>query len=196
MLAPLIDKAKGFLLNPVETFWLSKDDREVTVLPYFAALLLINAILTIVVTIAVAEYVPAYASMMKEPAFPVLVFIGTIVLGIVVTLVFAAWLHLWVYIFGGRKGITQTVLVVIYGSTPRLLLGWIPIVGLLFALWSVVLGVLGIRELQELSTGKAIAVVAIAVIIPLVVIVLIALLFLVSYISVNGVPVPPTNAVI
>jgi hypothetical protein len=85
----------------------------------------------------------------------------------------------------------QTIKAIIYGHTPRLLLGWIPFVGFIFMLWSLVLGILGIRELQEISTARAILAVAIAVMIPLILIIIIAAWFMISYVSVNGIPVPP-----
>jgi hypothetical protein len=129
------------------------------------------------------------------PAFPVMVFFMMLVGSVICTLVFAAWLHLWVYVVGGRKGIMLTVNTVIYGSTPLLLLGWIPFLGIIFTLWSLVLGVLGIRELQEISTGKAIFAVAIAVIIPLFIVILLAAYLLVSYVTVTALPVTGSTIV-
>jgi len=111
----------------------------------------------------------------------------------VLTLLFAAWLHLWVYLLGGRKGIMQTFKAIIYAHTPRLLLGWIPVIGFIFMLWSLVLGVLGIRELQEISTGKAILAVVIAIIIPVVIIIVLAAYFMIAYTTMSGVPTPPAN---
>lgn len=89
----------------------------------------------------------------------------------------------------------QTVNAVIYGSTPRLLLGGIPFVGIIFTLWSLILGILGVRELQDLSTGKAILAVAIAVIIPLIIMILVAAYFFTTYMTTVAVPYPPTNVV-
>jgi len=41
----------------------------------------------------------------------------------------AAWLHLFVYLLGGRKGYLQTLKSVTFGSTPAMLFGWIPFIG-------------------------------------------------------------------
>ena len=43
-----------------------------------------------------------------------------------------------------------------YGLTPNLLLGWIPFIGFIAGIWSLVIEIVGIRQLHELTTGKAI----------------------------------------
>jgi hypothetical protein len=59
-----------------------------------------------------------------------------------------------------------------YGSTPGLLFGWIPIIGMIASIWSLVLEVLGIRQLHEITTGKAI----LAVVMMLVVFIVLAVI--------------------
>jgi hypothetical protein len=189
MLDSFVEKVKGFVLNPGETFQKSKADDMETALPYFAILVLINAILSAI--IAAILPLPQYTGMAGGVALPILVFFIVLVAEFIFTLVFGAWLHLWVYLVGGRKGIWETMKAVIYGSTPSMLLGWIPILGIVFAIWSVVLWALGVRDLQELTTGKAIAAVAIAILIPLVIILLLAAYLLTSYVTMT--PVAPTN---
>jgi hypothetical protein len=185
----IIDKAKGFLINPVETFQQSRNDEPGVVFTYFAALLLLNAILSALIVAVGIERMPRFAGMMPGVAVPVMVFFMVLAGGFIVTLILAAWIHLWVYLFGGRKGIMQTFKAVMYGNTPRLLLGWIPFVGFIFALWSLVLGILGIRELQEISTSKAIFAIAIAILIPLMLIVLLGAWFITSDMTSTAIPV-------
>jgi len=193
MIDTLVTTVKGFLMDPVETFRQSKTNELKAVFTYFGALLLINAILSALISILGMAVIPTYATNPFGLALPVMVFFMMLVGGCIATLIFAAWLHLWVYILGGRKGIMQTVNAMIYGSTPRLLLGWIPFIGIIFSIWSLALGVLGIRELQELSTGKAILAVAIAVIIPLIIILLLVAWLWSSVMTVTAVPVAPGN---
>ena len=193
MIDPIVDKVKGFILKPVETFQQSRNDEPGVVFSYFAALLLINAILSAIIALIGIETLPRFAGMPEGLAFPVIVFLMALAGGFILTLIFSAWLHLWVYILGGRKGIMQTFKAIIYGHTPRLLLGWIPFIGFVFMLWSLVLGILGIRELQEMSTGKAILAIVIAVMIPLVIILLIAAYFMTSYMTTTAIPYPPIN---
>jgi len=194
MIDTLVTKVKGFLLNPVETFQQSRADEPRAVFTYFGVLLLFNAILSAVITAVGIETLKMFNGMSFGLAIPVLVFVMILIGGFICTLILGAWLHLWVYILGGRKGIMQTINAVIYGSTPRLLLGWIPFIGLLFALWSLVLGVIGIRELQEMSTERAVIAVGIAVLIPLIVIILVAAYFITSVMSVTSIPVAPLNS--
>jgi hypothetical protein len=189
----IVTRVKGFLLKPVETFQQSRNDEPGVIFPYFAALLLINAILSAIITLIGIETMPRLAGMPEGIAIPVIVFLMALAGGFILTLIFAAWLHLWVYILGGRKGIMQTFKAIIYGHTPRLLLGWIPVIGFIFVLWSLALGILGIRELQEISTGKAILAVVIAVIIPLILILIVAAYFMTSYVTTTAIPYPPIN---
>ena len=78
--------------------------------------------------------------------FPAILFVGIIVGGIIGVFVGGAWLHIFVLLFGGRKGYLQTVKALIYGSTPGLLISWIPVIGIIGALWTLILEILGIQE--------------------------------------------------
>lgn len=181
MIDATIAKVKGFLLNPVETFQQTKGDDPKTVFIYFAVLLFIFSLLSAIVTATGMDS-------MFGSAFPItgdpisggifLLFISSFIGVFISTLILAVWLHLWVYIFGGRNGIMQTLKALLYGSTPGLLFGWIPFIGILFSIWSLVLGILGIRELQDLSTARAVVITLIAVVIPIVVLVLLFVLVL------------------
>lgn len=195
MFDTIVTKVKGFLVSPVETFQQSRADEPKAVFTYFGILLLLNAVLSALIAALGIETMQMYAGVPLGHAFPFLVFFMMLVGGFICTVVFSAWLHLWVYLLGGKRGIMQTVHAVIYGSTPRLILGWIPFLGIIFTLWSLVLGILGVRELQDLSTGKAILAVAIAVIIPLIIMILVAAYFFTTSMTMGPVPYPSTNAV-
>jgi hypothetical protein len=196
MIDIIVAKIKGLLLSPVETFQQSRADEPNAVFTYFAALLLIHGFLLAIISLVGIESLPRFAGMPGGIAVPFIVFFMALAAGFVLTLLFAAWLHLWVYLLGGRKGIMQTFKAIIYGHTPRLLLGWIPVIGFIFMLWSLALGILGIRELQEMSTGKAILAVAIAVIIPLIILIILAAYFMIAYTTMSAMPVPPHNAAV
>ncbi len=172
MINTLIDKAKGFLIAPVEMFQQSRTDEPAAVFTYFVALLLVNAIFSALIAAVALNTLSMFAGLNLGIPLPAIVFVAALFGGFIFTLVFSAWLHLWVYIFGGRKGFMQTLNAMIYGHTPRLLFGWIPFIGFIFTLWSLVLNIIGIRELQEIDTVKATIAVAIAVMIPVILIVL------------------------
>ncbi len=172
----LVERVKGFLLNPIETFQKARPDALGYAFKYFIILLVIYAILSTIVAWAVGQAIqdifPGFPGM-GELSLP-LVFVMTVVGGIIGVFIGGAWLHLWVYVFGARRGINETIKSVMYGSTPTYVIGWIPIVSIIGAIWSFVLVILGVRELQEISTGKAIAAVIIAIIIPLIIIIVLA----------------------
>ena len=190
MITTLIEKVKGFLTNPVDTFRQSNEDRPDAAFPYFAMLLLIHAALSAVLAALIIETLPMAGMMSGGLSGPVAVFFVILVAGFVGILVFSAWLHLWVYIFGGRRGIWQTLKAVMYGGTPFLLFGWIPFIGFVFMLWSLVLGILGIRELQGISSLKAILAVALAVMIPLILLLILAAYFMIASSTTTIVPDP------
>lgn len=169
------------------------NDEPATVFPYFAVLLLLNALLSALLATVLVETIPVPALMSGGIAVPVMVFVMVLAGGFIGTLIFGAWLHLWVYLFGGRRGILQTINVVVYASTPRLIFGWIPFIGFIFVLWSLVLGILGIRELQEVDTVKAILALAFAVMIPVIILIFLAAYFMVANVTTTAMPLPPSN---
>jgi len=186
MITTIGKKVKGFLTNPVDTFRQSKEEGPDAVFPYFAALLLLHAALSALIAALMIETLPIAGGL----SGPVAVFLVTLVAGFIGILLLGAWLHLWVVIFGGRRGIWQTIKAVMYGDTPFLLFGWIPFIGFIFLLWSLVLGILGIRELQEMSSLKAILAVALAVMIPLILVLILAAYFMIATTTTTMVPEP------
>ena len=190
MVTALVEKVKGFLTNPVDTFRQSKEEGTDAVFPYFIMLLLLHAALSAVLAALAIEILPMAGMITWGHSGPVVVFFVSLVTGFAGILVFGAWLHLWVYIFGGRRGIRQTMKAVMYGDTPFLLFGWIPFIGFVIVLWSLVLGILGIRELQETSSLKAILAVALAVMIPLILLLILAAYFMIASATATMVPEP------
>ena len=188
MITTVVEKVKGFLRDPVGAFRQAKDDRPGAVLPYFALLLLLHAVISALLAAVMIGTGPVPGLMTGGMSGAVVVFFVILVGGFAGALVFGAWLHLWVYIFGGRQGIWQTLKAVMYGNTPYLLFGWIPFIGFVFTLWSLVLGIFGIQELQELSSLKATLAVALAVMIPLVLLLILAAYFMVASVTSTAVP--------
>jgi len=182
---------KGFLLSPVETFRSVKETDLGDSLVYYLILLVINAILSAIVGIAMVSAVWATFSGLSESLglpLPAVAGFGVVVFAIVMIIVqfifafiIATWLHLFVYLLGGRKGYLQTLKSVTFGSTPAMLLGWIPFIGFLAGIWTIVLEIFGIRELQEMATGKAVLAVLIAFLVIVVIIIAIAALFFIAF---------------
>ena len=194
MIDAIIQKAKGFLISPVESFQNSRADETNAVVSYFVALLVFHAVLAAVISFIGMNALGMFTRIMPGFALPVVIFFWVLAGGIIVTALFSLWLHLWVFIVGGRKGILQTAKAVIYGMTPGMLLGWIPFIGFIFCLWSIVLQIIGIRELQEISSGKALLAVIIAIMVPLILMILLAMYFFISAVSTSpGLAAPYNN---
>ncbi len=82
---------------------------------------------------------------------PIAMYIGMIIL----VFVGAAISHIFVYLVGGRQGYARTFQASTYGTTPGVLLGWIPFIGIIFYLWSIYTYVTGISVLHKMSMGRA-----------------------------------------
>ncbi|MDD1652916.1 MAG: YIP1 family protein [Methanomicrobiales archaeon] len=113
-----------------------------------------------------------------------------VILCLLVIVVTGAWLHLFVYALGGRQGLEQTVKAVFYAAIPILLLGWIPLVGLIAgALWAIVILVIGIDVLQGMGSGRALAAAFLAWMVGFLVFIVLPLLFFLPVRVVTG-PLP------
>jgi hypothetical protein len=149
---------KGFLTAPVPSFREAKEYSVKDSLEYFLGILVFFAVLS---TITVSLLPDILVNIPVDPGSTALemVFLATVViLALLLTLfILAGLLHLFVYLFGGRERYTETVKVVIFGSTPFMLIGWIPMFGLVIGgLWSIILFIIGVRELHGITTMRAI----------------------------------------
>jgi hypothetical protein len=176
MLDDFPEKLKSFILSPTEAFRKVKDGDTGEALVYYVVLLVIYSVLSGIVNYfridpimeALYSTVPAGT----VAIFDIMSIIYGIVGGIVGFFIIGTIIHLFVLIVGGKMGLEQTFKSVAYASTPGFLLGWIPVIGILFALYGIIVQIIGIRELQEVSTGRA----TLAVMLP--VIILFGLIFI------------------
>lgn len=176
MVLSIVERIKGFLFSPSDTFDNSREDTLGDALKYFVVLLAIYAVLLAIISavafsVIVGMMGPLGATMAPFGAgtgalAAIGAFIGAIIGGIIGIFIGGLWLHLWVYVVGGRNGFTQTIKAVTYGMTPSLLLGWIPGVNIIAGIWALIVEIIGIRQLHELSTGKAVLAIIIAIAIP------------------------------
>ena len=160
------DKVKGFMFDPTETFNGVKDEDWGNSLNHYAKSLVIYALLQTAIFVSgfvvlmsfIVAFVPFPVPFLEIFAgpFAILWFILIILGGLFSILPSSLWMHIWIYVVGGRKGVGQTVKSLAYGSTPSLLLSWIPLVGIIFQIWSMGVSIIGIRQLHEISTERAI----------------------------------------
>ena len=168
------EKVKGFLTDPSKTFDALKEETLNEAIKYYA---IIAVVYSAIFALLMAFAGTLFGSMMGFRNMGMLMgagagiggaitfFVMFMFFAIIGAFISGAILHIFVYILGGKRGLEQTIKAVMYGSTPGLLFGWIPFLGIIAAIWSLVLEILGIRQLQELTTGKAVLVVLIPVII-------------------------------
>ncbi len=194
-----IELVKGMILSPVETFQKVRKADLGDALKYFLILVVINAVLSVIISlVALSSMWAAYSSIFEGLgiAIPAAAGFGIVVIAILmifVNLLFlfigAAWLHLWVYFLGGRKGYLETLKAIAYGDTPHLLIGWIPLIGFIGSIWTFVLYILGVRELQEMTTGRAAAAVILAAVVLLIIIVLVAAFLFIAFMEIVPGPI-------
>lgn len=164
-----VEKVKGFLIQPSKTFDKAKQDTLGEAMTYYAVIIAIYSALLIMfmlifsAILIISKPLGMLAGIITGVGGAVL-FVILLISLIVGALIGGAILHIFVYIVGGREGITQTIKAVMYGSTPALLFGWIPVIGFIAGIWSLVLEIIGIRQLHGLTTGKAILAVLLSVI--------------------------------
>jgi hypothetical protein len=84
---------------------------------------------------------------------------------IVSTFVLAGVTHIIAILLGGKKDFSLTYKAVAYASTPSLLLGWIPFIGILANLYSLFLVIIGISKLHQVTLVRAFVIVIMPVII-------------------------------
>ncbi|NMB66661.1 hypothetical protein GYA25_01210 [Candidatus Woesearchaeota archaeon] len=106
-------------------------------------------------------------------------------LGLGLSFVGAAILHVWILIFGGKEKYSKTYQLSVYSSLPSLLFGWFPIIGhLVGSIYSICLLIIGTQKVYKIPKIKTLWMyVFIPLIILLVLIILIAVLFGISLIG-------------
>ncbi len=170
-------RVKGILFNPTETF---REVESEGIGEAFKQLLVLTLVLAVGTGLVAYLTMAAMETMLKS-AIPsempigaevqglsgfliISAIVGTYIFTVLGVIIGALVIHIFVYLFGGRQGVEQTLKTAMYAVTPTLLLGWLPLINVIAGLWSLVLFVLGIRELQKISTGAAI----LAVILPII----------------------------
>ena len=183
MFDDLLNEMKGFLLAPSATFRKTRGKSVAAAYQYYAALLVIFTVLFGIVVVSLGF--SSFMSMANQmAAIPILggvisaavVNFSTFIISLNVFFVYLVFLalfmgifilglktHVFVLLMGGEKGVVQTVKTTMYASTPALLLGWIPFVGVIGGIWSLALLVIGIKENHEMEMGNAVLVVFIPI---------------------------------
>ena len=186
-----IEKVKGFLLEPSRTFHYSREDSLVNALKYYLILFLFYSVLEILVRIFFGEMIVSlmgkYVMISGDVGIKEIIMnsISDVVYAIPGLFIIGAFLHIGVYMSGGKKGLNQTIKALVYSSTPSLLFGWIPVINVIAGSWSLILNIMGIREFQEISTVRALM----AMVVPFILLLLFEAIFI-GAIFLPGVRIP------
>ena len=191
MTEPFAKKVKGFLLKPSETFRATQAESLNSAFQYYVILLIIFSVLMFLL-IAFSIALSGSASPATGSASPLSgalgssgsnllnafkPFLTTFVLFLPFLLfmmgLFGIFLsgfqyHVFVLLFGGQKGLVQTVKTLMYAVTPVLLIAWIPFASIIGGIWYLILIFIGIRENQEMTTGRAVLVVVVPLVLSLI----------------------------
>ena len=155
MLENITRTFKGLLLNPSEEM---KKLREEPLEEAFVYYLVLSAVF--VVLMAVASVIFMAVTLHASSIFLLVYLVGYLIggyIGCFIGLIIGSIiLHVFVYCLGGRKGLEATIKAAIYSFTPIALIGWIPVVGIIGSIWSLVLEAIAIRDLHEISTARAV----------------------------------------
>ncbi|MFZ2410377.1 MAG: Yip1 family protein [Candidatus Methanoperedens sp.] len=193
----MVEKVKGFLLEPKKTFESSKEDTMTEAMRYYMIILVIfSALFAFMSSLASA----LFDSMMGSRQFGMmfttgaeveeatLIFARSWIAGVLGIFILGFILHIFVYLMGGRNGIKQTLKAAMYAATPGLLFYWIPFY-YIAVVWSLVLFILGIRKFQEITTARAIM----ALVIPIIILFVIAAVFVYMIFQIDSdIPFFPT----
>jgi hypothetical protein len=182
----LIEKAKGFLSEPTRTFETSKEEplEEAIKFYLFIAVVysLLSAIITGIIYSIVSPLVNKY-NILTEPhgfAETFADFFMSFILMLICVFIWGALLHAFAYLLGGRSHISKSIKVAMYSSTPLILLGWIPVLGIFGWIWAGALNVVGLHQYQDLPEGKAIA----SVLTPIILLLILAIVIMIILVSV------------
>ena len=175
MLNKIFQKAMGFLQQPSKAFDGEKKTEVMEAFVYMAVLSVIVAVLSGLMSLFSAL-----------PGVVITLIVVSYITGIVASVIMGLWLHLWSYIFGAKKGLNQTLKTVFYSGTPNYLLGWIPVINILFLLWTLYLNWVGLQRLQGMPGNRAAMTIVIAFVIPMIVVAALVLVGLAMFAAYGG----------
>ena len=185
----ILNKAKGFLVDPVKEFETSKDETLEEAVKYYLYVAAVFSLLSAIMTSFIYSIVSSIVTQNVDPKYIVLEprsfaelfsdFFMSFVLMLICVFIWGAIIHGMAYILGSRWEIARSIKVAMYSSTPLALLGWIPMLGIFGWIWVGALNVVGLHQYHDLSAGKAIA----AVLIPIILLIILSIVILIVTIT-------------
>ncbi|KUG19853.1 MAG: YIP1 family protein [Methanomicrobiaceae archaeon] len=171
---------RGMITEPQKTIRKSRSASLGDAITYFVIVLVIYGVLTAVFTGILGQVIPFFFPAVEDLFSAAFFLVGLVISGVIGLFLLGAILHIFIKIAGGSGGYTETMRAFALAGTPLAVIGWIPVLGLLSWLWTLVLVVLGAREYHKLSVIRAV----IAIFLPFILLALLgiaaALLFMID----------------
>lgn len=163
-------KISGILFRPAKTFRDLEEESVGTTMVHFLKLSLLFSLLMTAMVYSIFSSLTTKKWSMASQLFQPLDFLGALAVTVIaIPLLVGIWLHIWVYLFGGRRGIGQTLKTVMYSYTFFFIISWVPVIGLLGgALSTLYPQAIGIRELHHMPGRRATGAVCVAAFLPVV----------------------------
>ena len=186
----IIKRIKGILFEPSKFFdYLVKEKNKKekgfgNAFLFYVIMSLFVAVLAAIVGIWFQPFQMSMISKILGISFPIMttpiwmISLFTILgygIGLLMSFVGAAILHVWILIFGGKENYTETYKLYVYSRTPSYVFAWIPFIGFFIWIWSLVLLIKGTQTMHKISRLRAILMYAI----PIVVIIILGLILLI-----------------
>jgi len=153
----LLEKIKKVLSSPSEFFDEIKKEKGIgEAFKYFALLSLLQPLVTTVV-LAQGLNFEKYSVIFGGLTFGAGIAVYTILylFSLVFSFIGVGIIHLSAKLLGGKGDYSATYKVFAYGTTPTLLFGWIPWIGLILALYSYYLELKGLSKLHDVTMSRS-----------------------------------------
>src|SRR3989338_7305919 len=141
-----IKKIESIIKTPVKFFNQAKNEKNLKDAFFYYGLLSLVSMFGFS-----AVYFFAYSSLMAIPYANLLGIpsqdfnpITNYFLSLISIFISTFIIHLFVRLLKGKGRYVETFKAYAYGSTPSLLLGWVPVIGIVFGLWSIYLIIKGL----------------------------------------------------
>jgi len=159
MLDIVIQKVKSVITDPKGFFQKLKKEKGVGDAFVFIALLsVISLVGGIIVNILMPQPQLEGFEQLATPLGAGAIVIASVVgyfLGLALSFVWAGILHIWIMIWGGRAPYSKTYQLAAYASTPSMLFGWIPFIGMFAGIYALILLIMGTPKTHNISMKRS-----------------------------------------
>ena len=161
----IIDRIRMVLVEPAKFFNYAKKEKGITrAFWYLASLSLFTSVAGLIVAYFTSSWVQLYISRLINIPLPVfdskifliIVAILSYIVGLGLSFVGAGILHGWILLWGGKADYTKTYQLSVYSSTAYMVLGWLPVIGLLARIYDLYLLIIGTTKMHDLSLNRSI----------------------------------------